>query len=156
MILSFTGHRKIFNQYYPSKIWNPVCEEVVRVLKELKPDLILSGAAIGFDTLACDAALALDIPYNFVIPFKGQEKTWPQKSQEKYNNLLTTAKEVVIVSEGSYSPDKMQIRNHYLIDNSDMVLALYDGSPKSGTLNCINYAKSKSKKLIIIDPKNLK
>ena len=149
MILSFTGHRKLFDQYYPHKKWNPICAEVVRVLEELKPELILSGGALGFDSLAMDAALALNIPYRIAVPFRGQETIWPYKSQERYRNFIDKAESVVIVSDGGYSPEKMETRNRYLIDNSDLVLACLDPNlKKSGTLNCVRYADSKNKKVI--------
>ena len=36
-------------------------------------------------------------------------------------------------------------------NNSDMVIACFSGSP-GGTFNCIKYANSKDKKVIIINP----
>lgn len=41
-----------------------------------------------------------------------------------------------------------------MVDKSDIVIAIWDGS-NSGTGNCVNYAKSKNKKIIKIDPFNL-
>lgn len=153
MIISGTGHRKIYNQYYPHKVWNPICAEVVRILEELKPEKIISGGALGFDSLIMDASIVLNIPYDIAIPFAGQEKAWPYKSQERYKSYLTKAQEVVIISEGGYEPWKMQTRNHYLVDNSDVILACYDDSQKGGTDNCVAYARSKNKEIKIIDPR---
>jgi uncharacterized phage-like protein YoqJ len=154
MIISFTGHRKILNQYYPHKVWNPICTEVVKILEDLKPDMILSGMALGFDSVACEAAIALNIPFKAIIPFKGQETAWPYKSQKRYNDYLTKAQEVIILSEGKYEAWKMETRNRYLVDNCDMVLACYDDSQKGGTGNCVRYAQSKNKEIKIIDPRN--
>lgn len=44
---------------------------------------------------------------------------------------------------GEFSPSKMQKRNEYMIDHSEAIVAVYDGS-KSGTRNCLNYAKKTS------------
>ncbi len=110
--------------------------------------------ALGFDSVACEAAIALGIPFKAIVPFKGQETAWPFKSQKRYNNYLTQAQEVVIITEGGYEPWKMEIRNHYLVDNSDVVLACYDDSLKGGTANCIKYARSKNKEIKIVDPRS--
>jgi uncharacterized phage-like protein YoqJ len=154
MIISGTGHRKIFNKYYPHKIWNPICAEVVRILEEVNPEKIISGGALGFDSLIIDAAIALHIPYQIAVPFKGQESMWPLRSQKRYDGYLTKAQEVIIISEGKYEAWKMEIRNRYLVDNCDMVLACYDDSQKGGTGNCVRYAQSKNKEIKIIDPRN--
>lgn len=154
MIVSFTGHRKIFGQYFPHKVWNPVCEEIIRVLKEVKPELILSGMALGADSVACEAANALGIPYKAIIPFAGQENAWPLKSRVRYQKYLASAKEVVIVSGGGYSAWKMETRNHYLVDNCNLLIGCYDGS-SGGTANCLEYARQKQKQIILINPKLL-
>lgn len=154
MIISFTGHRKVHGQYFPHKVWNPICAETMRIVEELKPNLILSGMALGFDSVACEVAIALDIAFKAIIPFKGQETAWPYKSQKRYNNYLTKAREVITISEGGYAAWKMETRNHYLVDNCDVVLACYDQSLKGGTANCIRYAQSKNKDIKIVDPRN--
>jgi uncharacterized phage-like protein YoqJ len=48
----------------------------------------------------------------------------------------------------------MQKRNEYMIDKSDYVIAVWDGSP-SGTGNTVRYAKQKNKKILIINPSDL-
>ena len=42
-----------------------------------------------------------------------------------------------------------------MIDNSDILIAVFDGS-KSGTKNCIDYAKKHNKEIIIIDLNKIK
>jgi uncharacterized phage-like protein YoqJ len=50
----------------------------------------------------------------------------------------------VIVSPGTYSANKMEVRNRWMVDNSNGVVALWDGRP-GGTGNCVRYVlKSKS------------
>lgn len=45
----------------------------------------------------------------------------------------------------------MQKRNEYMVDHSDKVIAVWDGS-KSGTKNCIDYAKKVGKDIIFVQP----
>lgn len=156
MIIAGTGHRKIFDRYYPHRSWNRVCEEVVRVFEELKPKLIISGGAIGFDSLIIDAAKALGIEYSMAIPFEGQESRWNIESQERFRDYRKGAKSVVIVSGGGFSAAKMQVRNEYLVDHCDILLALFNPSHGGGTANCLNYAKQVNKQTIRINPMELR
>lgn len=151
MIIAGTGHRKFKNNYYPSKTWHPICEKTIKILEKLKPEKILSGGAIGFDSLLIDAAISLKVPYILCAPFKNQSGNWPLKSKQRYDKYLEKADEIVIVSEGGFTSQKMQIRNEYLVDNCNLLLAFFNGE-KGGTYNCVKYANFVNRKIInIID-----
>jgi uncharacterized phage-like protein YoqJ len=77
----------------------------------------------------------------------GQECQWPKQSQIQYNQILLKASNVIVVSDGGYDNWKMQVRNEYLVDHCDVLVALWDGS-SGGTGNCISYAYKKNKKII--------
>lgn len=147
MIICGTGHRpnklggygmaagvKLFNLAYD---W----------LAENKPDKVISGMALGWDYALAAAAFDLDIPFIAAVPFEGQESMWPKESQDNYKILLRAAEKVVHVCEAGYAPWKMQARNQWMVDNSDTVLALWDGS-KGGTGNCVIYANKVGKPII--------
>lgn len=53
---------------------------------------------------------------------------------------------------GKYYPTKMQKRNMYMVDNSDVVVSVWDGS-NGGTGNCVSYAMNHNKKIINLNPK---
>ena len=108
--------------------------------------------ALGFDTYLAQISYKLGIPFIAAIPFIGQESIWPYPSKELYKDLLSKAFEVVVVSEGGYSPQKMQVRNEFMVNRSDKVLACWDGS-NGGTGNCVKYAESIGKEIIRIDPR---
>lgn len=139
MILGFTGHRRIENyeKLYPA---------IVGKLKELNPKHTISGMAIGADMLFAVICIRLSIPFIAAVPFKEQESKWPEQIQKQYYKLLNKAKNVVIVSEGEYDPKKFQIRNEWIVDNSDEMLAYWNGK-QSGTGNCIRYALEISRKV---------
>ena len=48
----------------------------------------------------------------------------------------------------------MQKRNEYMVDNSDYVIAVWNGKP-SGTGNTVKYAKKKNKVALLVNPKTL-
>lgn len=142
MIFAGTGHR-------PPKIggydkFPVVVNFAVMVLTKLRPDEVISGMALGWDMALAQAAIQLSIPFTAALPFIGQGLRWPEHSQVQYERILGHAKDTIVCSQGGYSPDKMQVRNEWMVDHSSHVLALWNGS-SGGTFNCIKYANSVDK-----------
>jgi len=154
MIVAFTGHRpdKLGGYKLPNDTYIKVCRDIDWLLKELNPEKVISGMALGVDQWAAHIAYKLGIPFVAAIPFEGQEMAWPEASQKTYRVLRKFASEEVIVSPGGYSADKMQVRNIWMVDNCDSLIAVWDGS-KGGTGNCVEYAKSVERKIYQIDPR---
>lgn len=141
-----------------------------------KANLFRSGGALGGDTVAFMCVDLLKQRYpditNIVdIPFKNQHVKWNKKFDlDNYANMLGSADAIVCVDAvegymiqslmdngiriGSYHPAKMQKRNEYMVDHTDVLIALWDKDivNKSGTYNCIKYARKIGKPIIIIDP----
>ena len=156
MILAFTGHRpdKLGGHKLPNPTYIKVCQAIDAKLRELKPEKVISGMALGTDQWGAYIAYKLGIPFIAVIPFAGQEKNWPPVSQQAYQSLLKLATGQIIASEGGYSPEKMQIRNELMVNLADQVLAVWDGS-SGGTANAVAYAEKVGKPVIRINPKEL-
>lgn len=154
MIVAFTGHRpdKLGGYKLPNETYIKVCRDIDWLLKELNPEKVISGMALGVDQWAAHIAYKLGIPFVAAIPFEGQETAWPEASQKTYKILRKRASEEIIVSPGGYSADKMQVRNIWMVDNCDSLIAVWDGS-KGGTGNCVEYAKSVNRKIYQIDPR---
>lgn len=154
-IIAFSGHRppKLGGFYIPNPIFNYICFETERLLKELKPDKCISGLALGYDSYAAKICIKLGIPFIAAIPFEGQERLWKNKSKEEYKYLLDKAEEIIYVCEPGFAKWKFQKRNEYMVDRGNIILACFGGTT-GGTYNCVTYAKSKNKEIIIINPKN--
>jgi uncharacterized phage-like protein YoqJ len=150
MILSATGHRPDkLGGYSDAVAWN------LRVLARnhmmiVKPRHVISGMALGWDQAWAEAALDLSIPFIAAVPFPGQQSRWPADSQRRYEKLLEAAAKVVTIAE-TYSAYAMQKRNEWMVDNSDLVVALWDGS-SGGTGNCMAYALRKAKPTVNLWP----
>jgi len=114
-------------------------------LKANTPAKVISGMALGWDMSLALATLRLNMRLVAAVPFEGQESTWPERSQKLYREVLNKASKVVLVTAGGYAPWKMHLRNQWMVDNCDKVLALYNGDPTGGTANCIRYAMLKNK-----------
>jgi len=82
------------------------------------------------------------------VPFQGQESRWPAEAQSRYQRLLQKIKvaggEVVIVSPGGYSPKKMLLRDEYIVNNSDILVALWNREKSGGTYHTVSYAEKQN------------
>jgi len=141
-IVAATGHR-------PDKLGGYSHENLIKLVKFAKKhldgvDKVISGMALGWDTAMAMAAMEQNIPFIAAIPFLGQERMWPSESKIRYQYLLKHAEDVVYVCDPGYAPWKMQVRNKWMVDHSDLVLALWNGT-EGGTANCIEYAQSQNK-----------
>lgn len=148
MIVAATGHRPDKLGGYSKQVYNRLIDLAKSEISIIGASRVLCGMALGFDMAVADAAIELNIPFVAYIPFIGQEKRWPKSSQDHYNTLLSLAESKVIVCDGGYSPEKMNLRNEAMVNNCDVLLALWNGS-SSGTGNCIKYAKSLRQNFII-------
>jgi uncharacterized phage-like protein YoqJ len=146
MIYSATGHRpgKCFD--YSDKIFSNLVELAELAYSEYNPSEIVSGMALGWDLAVAQAAINMKIPFTAAIPCENQEHKWPEKSQKQYQNILKHASKSVILSK-TYDYQCMQRRNIWMVDNSDRIFALWNGT-SGGTANCINYAKLKNKEIV--------
>lgn len=144
MIYAGTGHRPNKLGGYSQGVTNKLIQLAKTSLTEDKVTKVISGMALGWDMALAEAAIELDIPFIAAVPFFGQEKMWPKESQERYHRILEKAEDIIYVCDKGYAPWKMQIRNEWMVNNCDTVLALWDGS-KGGTGNCIQYANKTNK-----------
>ena len=171
MKIAITGHRpnKLGNDYdlvspMIQKIQNAIlsalisnCEMDLTGDGELVkfPNLtLITGMALGIDTLFAKIAIANNIPFIAAIPCKKQWARWPKKSQmtwfEIVQHPLCTKH---YVSRELYSSKCMDKRNEWMVDNCDLLIAVWDETP-GGTYNCIKYAIEKDKRIIFINPKH--
>ena len=101
---------RVFNNY----------ELVVKTLSNFDITLIISGGAIGADTLGEKYANEHNIP---ILIFKPD---WEM-----------------------YGKSAGMIRNTDIVDNSDVIVAFWDGTSK-GTLDSIKKAEKRGKKVLVI------
>ena len=159
---AFTGHRpKSFPWDYdesaPSCILlKEVLATQISALAEQGVTDFLSGMAQGTDLWCAQIVLDLRktdpaLKLHCVLPCKGQESKWTASAQERYRSILAQANEVVYVGQ-EYNRDCMLKRNRYLVDHSSILLAVYNGTWRSGTGATVRYAQKLKREIIIIDP----
>lgn len=147
----FTGHRQL---RLPEK-------EVIKKLRPIIKDAIkngfnhfICGGALGFDTLAAELIIKLKrrkkITLEIAMPCPEQNAMWTTMQKQKYIDILNKADKQTLICR-SYIQSCYQKRNEYMVNNSALVIAFFDGSP-SGTMQAVNYAKLKGKRVIVIKP----
>ena len=159
---AFTGHRpKSFPWKYDETA--PGCvllkETLAAQIKALSDRGVtdfLSGMAQGTDLWAAQAVLVLRKEYpalklHCILPCEGQESVWSFPAQDIYHFILAQANSVVYVSR-AYHKGCMLERNRYLVDHSDILLAVYNGERRGGTAATVRYAQKMGKEVYLIDP----
>lgn len=144
MIICGTGHRPDKLGGYGEDVKESLNTVAMEWLTKHKVDRIISGGALGWDQALAMAAWDLGIPYTMALPFLAFDSKWPQRSRDYLTRLINDAHDVVYVCDPGYAPWKMQERNKWMVDNSDSVLALWNGT-LGGTANCIKYAEKVGK-----------
>ena len=145
MIVAVTGHRPQKLGGYSTGVNMKLLDLAQQALKRHNIEKVLTGMAQGWDQAIATSCAVLNIPFVACIPFTGQDEMWTADGKRLYQFLMEKASEVKLVSNGSYSPTKMQKRNEYMVDNSEFLIALWNGTP-GGTANCIAYAKKVGRK----------
>jgi len=85
------------------------------------------------------------------IPHPNQSERWSDYSKARYDRIKNEADAITMISQ-SYTRDCMFRRNRYMVDNSSVLIAVYDGQ-SSGTKYTVDYAIKKGLRCIIINPK---
>lgn len=130
-------------------------EQIVRLIEEDGVSYFITGMAMGIDMYAAEIVLDLKVKYPGIqlesaIPCETQANQWPELLRERYYNIASQCdKETMLQTH--YTPDCMQKRNRYMVDQSDIILAVWNGRP-SGTGYTVRYARNTEKSIIIIDP----
>jgi uncharacterized phage-like protein YoqJ len=118
----------------------------------------ICGMATGSDLFFCEAVLALrklhpEITLEAAVPCPEQAQRWPDALQKRYLSLLSQCNFHTLVSK-CYTPDCMLRRNRYMVDQSSVLIAVYNGTanPRSGTCSTMLYAIRQGIEIIEIAP----
>lgn len=153
----FTGHR-------PRKL--PVDEVTLCSALDREIDLairdgyttFISGMAMGVDIMGAELVIRRkehihSLHIIAACPYPGSGARWSSDWQDRYHSVLKQA-DIVRYISNSYWEGCFQKRNEWLVNHSNLVIAVYCGCP-GGTRNTIEYAKRMTVELRIISPQEL-
>lgn len=103
---------------------------------------------------------------------KAKEKGWAkaisdlEKTLTRYYAMKEMADEVIYVDTldgykprnmpdeqiGRHSNAKLQIRNLYMLDQCDILVAVYNGRGEGGTFNCVSEAEKRNMNILYMNP----
>lgn len=158
-VCAFTGHRSrklpwgYDEQDARCVAFKKCLYDVVESLVESGVEHFISGMAQGGDLYFAEAVLALREKYPHItleaaVPYPGQADSWPMEQRQRYERILSCCARVTVVQE-QYSRSCMLERNRYMVDRCDVLLVGYN-EQSGGTLYTINYARKKSREMILL------
>lgn len=158
----FTGHR-------PQKLpfgYNEEDERCIELKENLKKEIIrqieengvthfITGMALGLDMFAAEAVLELKETYENItleaaIPCENQCSKWAENLRDRYFSIAEHCDRETLLST-QYTRDCMHKRDRYMVDNSEVIIALYIEGTPGGTKYTVDYARKKGKEIVFIE-----
>ena len=150
MKICISGHRPL-KKYFK----NPAREELLFIesldayLQTIEKEYtFILGGACGVDHWGAKYCLANNIPFELHVPFplRVHTKGWLKEDKFFLLEQHKKATKVKVLSE-LYNTQAYQRRNESMVDASDLLLTWYTHS-KSGSGNCVRYAKKTNIKIV--------
>jgi len=157
---AFTGHRE--NKLDPE--WSEssyACHELKQRLYDAIENVYQSGVyyficgmAHGCDLYFAEAVLEFsrehpDVLLEAAIPYSGQADYWKGELRRRYDYIISRCHKCTVL-QPYYTRDCMMRRNRYMVDNSSVLIAVYNGTP-GGTRNTMLYAMRQGLEIIEIE-----
>lgn len=145
----FTGHREEKLNIAADTVKMLLRKEIEQAISD-GFNTYLSGMAPGVDVWAAEIVLEMkeknhDIRLVCALPFEGFDKKRSSEETEQYYSIMERADKVEVICS-HYSRSCFQLRNKWMVDNSSLVIAVYNGE-KGGTRNTIKYAERCGKEI---------
>lgn len=175
--ICFTGHRPdklpngdIWSGPKNKRLMKFIEKQIIDLLDTYENIKVTVGGALGIDQMAFAICYKLKEKYpnritiHIAIPFDSEIQTgkWTEKQKQRYYRHIELCDKLIQVDKQlgyqylgcGFHIRKLQLRNEYMVNNSDIVIAVWDGTT-GGTYNCIRYAREGNKKILFIDPNTL-
>lgn len=140
-----TGHRDILAEQM-DRIQELLRREILAAIGDGYTHFI-SGFAAGTDMCFAEIVAELKARYPITleaaIPYPGRMKT-PDKTFQRLIRCCDTVK----IHSDSYFKGCYMRRNRYMVDQSQRIIAVYDGRSTGGTAATVRYARGKDVRLV--------
>jgi uncharacterized phage-like protein YoqJ len=106
----------------------------------------IAGGAQGFDDWAAGTVLDQQQQLILALPCAGHDQRWNDQSRKELAALIqrthAAGGEVQYISAPGYDPQKLTIRDHWMIDRAHAIIVGRDGGQRGGRWNAITYARN--------------
>lgn len=150
MYVGVTGHRPERLEDHEEAVKELISEALVMT----RATRLFQGMAAGVDLWSAKEAWKLKIPYIAVKPWSGHR---PRVSDiVEYGKVLKHADSIAEVNKSLEYPGFIayHARNEFIVDNSNVMISVWDGKPYGGTYSCILYAWEKAIPVLNIHPED--
>lgn len=157
MTVCFTGHRPDvlggYDREAPlNKDVRTFLSSAIQRLYEKGCRKFITGGALGVDQWAAEILVERnDVEHTIALPYASYGENWPEESRKHLADLCSKSW-VHVVCEGGYAAYKNHVRNQWMVDRADLVVAVWNGALKGGTASCVDYAKKKTKDFLRYNP----
>lgn len=130
---------------------------LIHLINEHKDDLVgVSSLAAGADQLFATLILEQGGSLHAIIPSQRYENTFPESdSLNQFRSLLARAQKIETLDYREPSEEAFLDAGHRVVDNSDLLIAVWDGRPavgKGGTADIVDYARRRCIEVRVIWP----
>jgi uncharacterized phage-like protein YoqJ len=164
--IGFSGHRpQKLGGWDPDDLWNKkiisVLDGLIKALKYIYGDdlRLIAGGALGVDQWVMELAVANSVKLTAAIPFRSYHSKWPMPRQKHYLDLLKNVDKTYYVcaedKDLAYGTMMMR-RNQWILDMSEILIAVWDKQENGGTYDAIRRAREMKVPILVIDPLKIK
>ena len=146
----FTGHRPEKLSLSEAEV-KSLLENAIDTAIENDFTTFITGMAPGVDIWAAEIVLEkrkhnMALHLICAVPHPGFENKRGEYEKERYMHIIQNADYTTTISD-HYFRACYQRRNEFMVDRSNLVIAVWNGTP-SGTKNTIDYAERKGVKVV--------
>jgi hypothetical protein len=149
MRIGITGHQNFENHEW-------VEAGIINELSNVEATHGFSSLAVGADQLFARLLAQRAIPYTVIVPSAHYEDTFETPADlANYNALLDESSSRIVLNNDKPSEQAFYDAGQRVVDESDMVIAVWNGKPAKGlggTADMVKYAEDNSKSVVHLNP----
>ena len=145
-VVAVTGHQPPALGGFGQDVQQRLVKLAGAWLARHQPTGVMSGMAAGWDMAVAEAAVAAGVPLVAALAWPRQGEGWPEEARALFSRLLGAAVQVYTAFPARRA-DMWTLRDRWVIDRGDQVLALWSGAP-GGTATAVAYAEATRKPVI--------
>ena len=130
-------------------------EQIIFLVDTLQVTHFISGVDLGVGQYAAEIVLDLKRDYpeltlECAIPCEKQAENWTVAQRERYFSIVEYCDKETLLQH-HYTKDCMKKQKEYLINQSNYMIAVWNGKP-GYICNILSFARALKKPLIVINP----